>query len=78
MGKHVLACFLAIAGVFHASVTVPAQEKPPESPKAKLPKPGKFLTQSDLEHVEAALGYLNLTPADLAYEKKHIDHRYRL
>ncbi len=78
MGKRVLACFLAIAGVFHASVTVPAQEKPPEAPKASLPKPGKFLTQSDLEHVEAALEYLNLTPEDLAYEKKHIDHRHRL
>lgn len=78
MGKRVLACFLAMVGVFHASVIVPAQEKAPEPTPTSLPKPGKFLTQSDLEHVVAALEYLNLRPEDLAYEKKHIDHRQRL
>ncbi|MDH5641737.1 MAG: hypothetical protein OEY28_10620, partial [Nitrospira sp.] len=39
---------------------------------------GKFLTAEDLAHIEAALGYIDLTPQDLSFEKKLIDHRLRL
>ncbi len=37
-----------------------------------------FLTADDLEHLDAALGYVNLTRRQLNYEKKHADHRLRL
>ncbi len=49
-----------------------------EKPSFKAFEAGEFLTQDDFGHISDALGYLNLTPDDMQFEKKHLDHRFRL
>ncbi len=55
------------------------------SPKRKLGafegtgfEPGEFFTEEDAEHLQGALAYLDLTPKDLSFEKKHRNDRLRL
>ncbi|MCF6227504.1 MAG: hypothetical protein L3J82_02410 [Planctomycetes bacterium] len=55
----------------------PAEEVA-EKPIFKVFEAGEFLTEDDFGHISDALGYLNLTPQDMQYEKKHLDHRFRL
>lgn len=77
MGKRVLAG-LIVAWAIVASTAAPKAQ--PQEP-SDGPQPftaGRFLTADDYEHVVAALEYINLTPGDLSFEKKHIDHRFRL
>lgn len=55
-----------------------AVEEVAETPAFSAFEAGEFLTEDDFGHVSDALGYLNLTPEDMQYEKKHLDHRFRL
>lgn len=80
MGKRVLTGLftaLAVGFVLRAGIAQEAPEPAPQPEKAVF-EPGKFLTEGDYEHIQDALGYLNLTPEDLNYEKKHRDDKYRL
>jgi len=76
MGKPV-PVVLCAALVAALGVNAGAQEAPEES-KPEPIKPGTFLTAEDLECLDAALGYVNLTREQLNYEKKHADSRLRL
>ncbi|MCA8918676.1 MAG: hypothetical protein KDB32_06325, partial [Planctomycetes bacterium] len=84
MGKRVLVSLLAVALIFLASrpgTAQDAQNPTPEEATEPVPKgfqPGSFLTQEDFEHIEAALGCINLTPKDLEYNKVLRDDAYRL
>lgn len=75
MGKCTLGCLLAVALFLLAGVPTTAQD-PVTDEHGYVP--GQFFTPADYEHMVAALAYLDLTPADLSYEKKHIDHKFRL
>ncbi|MCC6464365.1 MAG: peptidylprolyl isomerase [Planctomycetes bacterium] len=61
-----------------------AQEAPiPEAPKAETTAAyavpaSEFLTAEDAEYLTHALNCVDLAPADLNYEKKHLDHKLRL
>lgn len=82
MSKHAAAGLIALIAIFAFQAQGPAQDKPESrgSPQSAIRgegtgyKPGKFLTQDDFEHLQAALAYLDLTPEDLSFEKKHAPH----
>lgn len=80
MSKRMLVGLFALAAIFSIHPQGGAQEAPAPEMKAFAPgfEPGEFLTEGDFGHVKEALGYLNLAPEDLNYEKKHLDHRFRL
>lgn len=80
MGKRVLTGFFAGLMALACVNSGTAQEapEPANQPEKQAFKPGKFLTEGDYEHIRDALAYLNLTPEDLNYEKKHRDDRLRL
>ncbi len=70
MGKHVLAA-VALCLVWVSSSAPVAQERPKAGAGREYPfVAGKYLTADDYEHVAAALGYVDLKPADLSFEKK--------
>jgi PPIC-type PPIASE domain len=70
MGKHVLAA-VALCLVWVSSSAPMAQERPKAGAGREYPfVAGKYLTADDYEHVAAALGYVDLKPADLSFEKK--------
>lgn len=74
MGKHALVvlCAALVAGLSWQPSTAQQAAAAPD------PYACSFLTLEDLEHIDAALGYVNLTRAQLGYEKKHLDHKFRL
>lgn len=70
MGKHVLAA-LALCLLWVSSSAPVAQDKPKAGAGREFPFiAGKYFTADDYEHVSAALGYVDLKPADLSFEKK--------
>src|SRR5689334_12592197 len=70
MGKHVLAV-VALCFLWVSSSPPQAQDKPKGGAGTEYPfVAGRYLTAEDYEHVVAALGYVDLKPADLSYEKK--------
>lgn len=76
MGKPVLWMFsLGFLGLIGSLNLAQDPQKAPERPKGgagvEYPfVPGRFLTADDYGHVEAALGCVDLKPADLSFEKK--------
>lgn len=74
MGKHALVVLCAAFAVLVSRAPAAGQS----GGQAVDPYACQFLTAEELEHIDAALGYVNLNRAQLAYEKKHIDHKYRL
>ncbi|MBK9973334.1 MAG: peptidylprolyl isomerase [Planctomycetes bacterium] len=78
MGKHALVVLCAAFAVFLTSLSMRAQDAaPPTTPPTGV-KTGTFFTADDLEHLDAALGYVNLTRDQLSFEKKHRDDKLRL
>lgn len=70
MGKLVLASVALCALSLWTAAPV-AQGAPKSGAGREFPfVPGTFLTAEDYEHLVAALGYVDLTPADLSFEKK--------
>ncbi|MCC6149821.1 MAG: peptidylprolyl isomerase [Planctomycetes bacterium] len=70
MGKKVMLA-LALCMVWVSSNAPVAQEKPKAGAGREFPfVAGKYFTADDYEHVSAALGYVDLKPADLSFEKK--------
>ncbi|MBX3460923.1 MAG: peptidylprolyl isomerase [Planctomycetes bacterium] len=85
MGKRAPVCLLGLLLFFATQPPKAAQEANPSSPAGnggvESPtgfNPGKYFTQDDYEHLEAALAYIDLTPADLSYEKKHRPDKFIL
>lgn len=78
MGKHALVVLCAAFVVFLTSLSLTAQETAPSGTPTTGVKTGTFFTADDLEHLDTALGYVNLTRDQLNFEKKHRDDRLRL
>jgi len=78
MGKHALVVLCAAFAVFLTSLSMRAQDSTPSTPVPTGVKTGTFFTADDLEHLDAALGYINLTRDQLSFEKKHRDDKLRL
>ncbi|MHC4839995.1 MAG: peptidylprolyl isomerase [Planctomycetota bacterium] len=74
--------FIAVSAVLLASSVSVAQDTPHPAAETATPKAefqaGEFLTEDDFGHMSDALNYLNLTPEDFQFEKKHLDHNFRL
>ncbi|MDC1141708.1 peptidylprolyl isomerase [Planctomycetota bacterium] len=74
-----LVAVLGAMAVASVSVAQEAGEPEPDlAPRKTAFVAGEFVTQDDFGHISDALGYLNLTPDDFQFEKKHLDHRFRL
>lgn len=79
MGKRVFASLLALAMIFSCAVPGSSEgDERRETDGETRFEPAEYLTERDFAHIREALGYMNLAPDDLAFEKKHLDHRFRL
>lgn len=85
MNKHLMVAGAAILLLSLSSVvetqsteSEKAVEEVTETQPVRAFEAGQFLMEDDFEHLSDALGYLNLTPEDMQFEKKHLDHSFRL
>lgn len=78
MGKRALVVLCTALVVAASIANTRAQEPPKPAPTPVAVKAGTFLTDEDLQYLDAALGYVNLTRDQLKYEKKQVPSTLRL